>query len=261
MGVQVLSLMWLHTTTNYQYRRGSSMGVAFRTLYQEGGLRRFYRGVSFAVVQAPLARFADTGANTGVMAFLSQNPSTSMWPMAAKTFVGTVVAASFRVVLMPIDTAKTILQVEGQKGLTILRSKVAAGGLRVLYHGSMASLSANMTVHFMWFYTHNLLNDALPKPLSSWETLSRNATIGFCSSAVSDICANALRVIKVAKQTSALPVTYSHAMSSILASEGVWGVATRGLPTRLLSNGVQGVMFTVLWKAFEPYFLDIWTKR
>ena len=31
--------------------------------------------------------------------------------MAAKTMVGTVAAAAFRVSLMPIDTAKTILQV------------------------------------------------------------------------------------------------------------------------------------------------------
>lgn len=43
MAVQVLSLMWLRTTVNYQYRYGTSMGVALSTLYKEGGIPRFYK--------------------------------------------------------------------------------------------------------------------------------------------------------------------------------------------------------------------------
>jgi hypothetical protein len=40
MGIQVLSLMWLRTTINYQYRYGTSTGVALKTLYKEGGVVR-----------------------------------------------------------------------------------------------------------------------------------------------------------------------------------------------------------------------------
>lgn len=43
MGVQVLSLMWLRTTVNYQYRYGMTTGQALRTLYKEGGIPRFYK--------------------------------------------------------------------------------------------------------------------------------------------------------------------------------------------------------------------------
>lgn len=79
---------------------------------------------------------------------------------------------------------------------------------------------------------------------------------------------------QVAKQTSVDPVSYQNAVRTIVADQGVWGVATRyldifgksfltprGLPTRLLSNGLQGVMFTVLWKAFEPWCIAQWTGR
>ena len=39
-------------------------------MYAEGGVRRFYQGVGFAVVQAPLSRFGDTAANGGVFLLL-----------------------------------------------------------------------------------------------------------------------------------------------------------------------------------------------
>ena len=51
MGIQVLSLMWLRTTVNYQYRHGSSMTTAFKTLYKDGGVVRFYRGLAPALFQ------------------------------------------------------------------------------------------------------------------------------------------------------------------------------------------------------------------
>ena len=44
MFFQVGSLMCLRTTMNYQYRYGISTTLAIKQLYQEGGIRRFYRG-------------------------------------------------------------------------------------------------------------------------------------------------------------------------------------------------------------------------
>ena len=54
--VQVLSLMWLRTIINHQCRYGTTMKQAIRILYNEGGIPRFYRGLSFALIQAPLSR-------------------------------------------------------------------------------------------------------------------------------------------------------------------------------------------------------------
>ena len=62
MSVQVITLMWMRTTVMYQYRYGSTTSEALRALYQQGGVRRFYRGVLPALFQAPLSRFGDVRA-------------------------------------------------------------------------------------------------------------------------------------------------------------------------------------------------------
>jgi hypothetical protein len=51
MAIQVMSLMWMRTTINYQYRHGGTMMGALKTLYAEGGIPRFYKGVLPALVQ------------------------------------------------------------------------------------------------------------------------------------------------------------------------------------------------------------------
>lgn len=51
MALQVLSLMWLRTTINYQYRYGTSTMDALKTLYKEGGIPRFYQGLLPALIQ------------------------------------------------------------------------------------------------------------------------------------------------------------------------------------------------------------------
>ena len=61
--IQILSLMWLRTIINYQYKTGAPFMLAFRTLYKEGGVRRFYRGFIPAVALVPLSRFGDTASN------------------------------------------------------------------------------------------------------------------------------------------------------------------------------------------------------
>jgi hypothetical protein len=51
MVVQVMSLMWMRTTINYQYRHGGTMTHTMRTLYAQGGIFRFYQGVMPALIQ------------------------------------------------------------------------------------------------------------------------------------------------------------------------------------------------------------------
>jgi len=69
--LQVVTLMWIRTIMNYQYRYGTGTISAIRTLYAQGGIRRFYKGVQFAVIQGPLSRFGSTAANDGVNALVS----------------------------------------------------------------------------------------------------------------------------------------------------------------------------------------------
>ena len=59
MGANVLTLMWMRTTVNYQYRNGTDTMTALKTLYKEGGIPRFYRGLAPALIQGPLSRFGE----------------------------------------------------------------------------------------------------------------------------------------------------------------------------------------------------------
>jgi len=87
-----------------------------------------------------------------------------------------------------------------------------------------------------------------------WGKLVRNAGIGFTSSFVSDCTSNSIRVLKSVKQTSAEPISYGQALSMVVQADGVRGLFLRGLGTRLIANGAQAAIFTVLWKGFEEMY-------
>lgn len=190
MGLQVGTLMWLRTTMNYQYRHGTTTTEALKKLYAEGGVRRFYRGVGPGLIQGPLSRFGDTAANAGMMALLDSSDSTRNLPSFAKTMCASTAAAAWRICLMPVDTVKTTMQVEGAAGFGNVVTKFRAGGPTVLYHGALAASAATWVGHFPWFATYNFLQENLPKVDGQWEKLGRNALIGFTSSVVSDTCSN-----------------------------------------------------------------------
>ena len=97
MVLQVTLLMWIRTCMNYQYKHGCSLTAAFKVLYVQGGVRRFYSGYSIAVVQAPLGRFFDTAANSGVMALFVLYPAFDSVPTFVKTMAASATAASFKV--------------------------------------------------------------------------------------------------------------------------------------------------------------------
>ncbi len=91
---------------NYQYRNGGTFFGALRTLYADGGIPRFYRGVLPALIQGPMSRFGDTAANTGVLTLLDNIEATKELPVAAKTVCASAAAAGWRIFLMPVDTVK-----------------------------------------------------------------------------------------------------------------------------------------------------------
>jgi hypothetical protein len=109
MGINVVTLMWMRTTVNYQYRYGTSTMTALKTLYADGGIPRFYKGLIPALLQGPLSRFGDTAANTGAIEALNAFESTANLPTGVKTIAASFAAGLFRIALMPIDTIKTTM--------------------------------------------------------------------------------------------------------------------------------------------------------
>eukprot|EP00536_Pseudo-nitzschia_multiseries_P000707 jgi/Psemu1/233934/estExt_Genewise1.C_90029 len=284
--IQVLSFMWLRTSMNRQYRYGGDLGSSLKELWNEGGIPRLYQGLPFALVQGPLTRFGDTAANVGILALLESIPETQTLPLPVKTGLGSISAGLWRIFLMPIDSSKTAMQVEGEDGLKELLALVKSEGPAPLYNGAVAQAAATAAGHFPWFLTYNYVDQLLPVVSASDDlllSLVRSAFLGLCASSVSDVTSNSLRVIKTTKQTARLgggndsendgignektitttststststkpddDLSYVEIVKMIIEQDGLAGLFGRGLKTRLLTNALQGALFSVLFKYFQ----------
>jgi len=196
-----------------------------------------------------MSRFGDTAANTGMLTLMNSLDSTKDLNVGYKTVTASAAAAIFRIFLMPVDTVKTTMQVTGKFSNVV--SKVKVEGIPALYHGSLAAASATFVGHYPWFFTYNLLSEKIPKQDDPLKELGRRAIMGFCSSAVSDTCSNSIRVIKVYKQSSEVSLSYPQVVRNVIKESGVQGLMFRGLETKILANGLQGILFSVMWKHFE----------
>ncbi|QDS70792.1 hypothetical protein FKW77_004325 [Venturia effusa] len=259
MVLQVLLLMPLRTIMNYQYRFGTTFTTATKTLYHDGGFRRYYQGIGAALVQGPVSRFGDTAANAGILALLQSNSYLSGLPSPIKTVFASLCAAAFRMILTPIDTLKTTLQVQGARGTALLRQRIKTNGIGSLWWGAFATAAATFVGHYPWFATYNYLSEIIPEParhpMIVW--LLRLAFIGFVASIVSDSVSNSLRVVKTYRQVNDTKVGYLEAARLVVLEDGILGLFGRGLGTRILCNGLQGLLFSILWKLF----LDLWDKK
>lgn len=183
-----------------------------------------------------------------MLALLNDLEATKDMPVALKTVAASAAAGLFRIFLMPVDALKTIMQVEGANGVPALMGKINRSGPTVLYHGAIAASVATFVGHYPWFFMYNYLNSVLPQYDELPKRLMRSAFIGFISSAVSDTCSNSIRVVKTAKQASVDATTYQKVVKDIIAKDGLSGLFGRGLSTKIISNGLQGLMFSVLWR-------------
>eukprot|EP00979_Chaetoceros_neogracilis_P006436 scaffold1308_cov246-Chaetoceros_neogracile.AAC.14 len=244
--VQVLTLMWLRTVMNYQCRYGASFPQAMRILYSEGGIPRFYRGMSFALVQAPLARFVATAANDGVETLLANLKLTENWGPGRSTIIASIIVGLWRMV-------------DSVEGFRNLMRKVKAGKIYVLYQGAFANAASAIAAHYPWFYIYRVLSRSKLLHSMIGSHLLRNATVGFAASVVSDTFANAIRVVKTTKQSIASKhtVSYGEVVAMILAADGWKGLFGRGLRTRILGNAVQSILFTIIWRGLA----DKWSNK
>jgi len=141
------------------------------------------------------------------------------------------------------------MQVTGKFSNVVDKFKVS--GPISLYNGALAAASATFVGHYPWFFTYNFLSEAIPEQDGGLAKLGRRALLGFCSSAVSDTCSNSIRVLKVYKQSHPLQLTYTQVLNNVIQESGVTGLLFRGLETKILANGLQGILFSILWKHFE----------
>lgn len=135
-----------------------------------------------------------------------------------------------------------------------LLQKFKVNGPSAFFQGALASAAATFVGHYPWFFVYNYLSATLPKYDDTVKKLGRSALIGFCASAISDTFSNSIRVIKVYKQANTEAITYPEALKRVLKEDGVAGLFGRGLKTKIIANGLQGLMFSVLWKLIDEKF-------
>jgi len=246
--IQVLAFMWLRTVMNYQYKFGGTLGEVLKKLYKEGGIARLYQGLfPWAIFQAPLSRFGDVAANDLIVGL-----STTLFPqipVGITTFAASMSGASWRILITPIDTCKTILQTDGAKGWAALKDKVQQNSVVVLWSGWEGNYVSNVVGNYPWFATMNFMQKNVPVPDGALAKLIRSAACGAVASSVSDVVSNGIRVVKTKKQTHADgSVGYLECAKEVIDKDGLYGLLCRGLETRIYTNVMQGAFFTVLWK-------------
>ena len=250
---QVLALMWLRTAMNYQYRHGGGLRGTLALLYAQGGVGRFYQGLGFALLQTPLSRFGDTASNVGVLAVFQFAMHTM--PLGVRTAAASAAGSLWRILITPLDTFKTSLQVEGKGAYALIIRKARTDGIGTLWNGALGNAVASFVGSYPWFFTFNLLDEMIPparrgSSLTAYRLL-RSAAMGCIATGVSDVVSNSVRVVKTTRQTSATQLSYGQAVQLVVAADGWQGLMCRGLGTRLLANVLQSSLFAVIWKYIE----------
>lgn len=248
---QVSSLMWLRTTMNYQFKNGGTTKQTLKTLYNDGGPLRFYRGIGFALINTPLARFGDTACNMAALTYLDNTD----YNKSTKTFIGSIYAGLWRITIIPADSFKSNLQVHWLKGLTLLKNNIKTNGIRTLYNGCGALYLGTILGHFPWFYTYNYLQTHMVYKETDNKSISflRSGTIGFLSSTSSDIVSNSILILKISRQTSETNESYKEIVNEIVKKDSIPGLFTRGLKTKMILNGLQGFIFVIIFDQVKNY--------
>ena len=148
-----------------------------------------------------------------------------------------------------------MLQVHG--GARALAAKVRAGGPAPSSTATRGPRAPAPLGYYPWFFTYGWLDRRLPRSTEDTPLiarLGRHASMGFAASAVSDTVSNAVRVVKVCRQTHPTPISYIEAARRVISEDGVRGLLGRGLRTKILANGVQGATFSVAWRCIESWW-------
>jgi len=109
-------------------------------------------------------------------------------------------------------------------------ARIEAEGILTLWSGALATSFATFAGHYPWFVTHNYIKAAWKEPEGKWAGVFRNAVIGLCSSAVSDVVSNSIRVVKTKKQTAKEALSYMATISMIISEDGVQGLMLKDAP-------------------------------
>ncbi len=143
-----------------------------------------------------------------------------------------------------------------------------------MYSGVVESALATAVANYPWYITFQSLQQHIPKAHGLMLKNVRTGVIGFLASISADLASNGIKVIKATKQASAAGElgeesgavwSNTRIFNHVLRDGGIWRLLFgRGLPTRILANGLQNFVFTIIWYTFEltySSFTNVYTRR
>ena len=245
--IQLTSLFWLKTIIKHQYRHGTSPIKSFILLRNEKDVFRFYRGLAPNLFKTGFGKFGDAAFYT----YFHQSEFENLNEARRASYIS--LASSFlKFNLMPFDTYTNMSQVRGAGGTAILKEKISKHGVGILYSGSGAYFLSNFIGNTSWFFTHDYLIKNTLQELPKDDT-KKNILLGFASSAVSDMITNPIRILKTYKQSNKDNISYRQTVIEIVKSKGLLNFYVRGLPSKLLLNGLNSALFLVIWRKLESF--------
>lgn len=260
------STMWVDTIAKHQCRYNLPMAQTFSMLYREGGIRRFYCGSHWSLVLKSLGRVGSI-ASRGSIIYSSENFNMTLSKQSI-LLIGATTQALCRVVWNPVEVFLTMSQTEGRAGADMLRYKVKRHGYRSLFHGGRAAFAQSITAHYPWLLTYQMVSTSLPAPKSRLESILHSTIVGFSSAVVADILSNPFRYVKqddiqhmwlilcyrimlYVQQSHHEQISYPRVFNLIQnrsRKSVVFELFCRGLPARFLLHGIQGTIFSIIYK-------------
>ena len=119
--------------------------------------------------------------------------------------------------------------------------------MAVFFKGTLGTMLAQFMGHYPWYSVQNFLEVWIPVQTEGVVyTILRAAVIGCLATVVSDCVTNGIRVVNTYRQTSNEPLTYSETVKRLVKEDGVVGLFTRGLGTKMIANCLNAIIFKVL---------------
>merc|ERR1712106_537363 len=80
-------------------------------------------------------------------------------PIGLRTAIASLAGSLWRILITPIDTWETTLQVQGKEAMAQLGAKIKNEGPMVLYQGALANALASFVGSYPWYFVFNSLQE------------------------------------------------------------------------------------------------------
>eukprot|EP01036_Dinobryon_divergens_P033041 gene33041-42750_t len=128
--------------------------------------------------------------------------------------------------------------------------------------GAIAASAATFVGHYPWFVVYNYLSTSLLSAEQFTDIVHHDSSSLIVLQILSNMDVKALELLRSAfivdgdgddRSDKSLQMSYVDIAKTIVREEGWQGLFGRGLQTRLLSNALQGMLFSVLFKYFQSF--------